>query len=105
MQRVAVLTLALTGSLAAASRLHRSQGRLVTDEQAGHPVEKVIGLLKDLKKEVKAQAQEEEYIYGKFQKWCQDKEKIDSLKDKVSSLEKEETTRSWSTRKPKRRPR
>jgi chromosome segregation ATPase len=102
MQRVALLPLFLCWGLSAAARLRRSQGLIAVDEEVGHPVEKVIKLLKDLSADVKKKAQEEEYVYGKFEKWCKDqdkvlskaiangKEKIDSLRDKVSALEKEE---------------
>jgi hypothetical protein len=76
--------------------------RLASRSAADHPVEKVIKLLQDLDAQAVKASQEEEYEYGKFHKWCKDsestlskaiekgKEEIDSLKDKVSGLEKEE---------------
>lgn len=97
MKRAARLALALFGSVGAASRV-----RLASRSAADHPVEKVIKLLQDLDAQAVKASQEEEYEYGKFHKWCQDSEstlskaiekgkaEIDSLKDKVSGLEKEE---------------
>jgi len=69
-----------------------------------HPVEKVIGLLKELKVKVIEEGQTEEVTFAKFDKWCSDskktlqksvsesKESIDSLEDEVASKEAENTT-------------
>ncbi|CAK0870404.1 unnamed protein product, partial [Prorocentrum cordatum] len=97
MQRATRLAVALFGSAVAASRV-----RIASRSAADHPVEKVIKLLQDLDAQAVKASQEEEYEYGKFHQWCEDcesalskavekgKQEIDSLKDKVSGLEKEE---------------
>lgn len=69
---------------------------------ASHPIEKVIGLLKDLGKKVDSEGKDEEVTYAKFEKWCADsfktleksiseeKEQIDSLDSKVDAKEEQE---------------
>jgi hypothetical protein len=66
-----------------------------------HPVEKVIGLLKDLMAQANKEGQEEEYLYTKFEHWCTgsqktlseaitaEKAEIDKLGDVISSKTEE----------------
>jgi septal ring factor EnvC (AmiA/AmiB activator) len=68
---------------------------------AGHPIVKVINLIKELKEKAIAEGKEEEVAYTKFQYWCstsidtlkdaiqEEKETIDELKDKIAGLTKE----------------
>jgi cell division septum initiation protein DivIVA len=68
---------------------------------AGHPIEKVINLLKGLKAKAIAEGKEEAVAYEKFVYWCQtsktalsdaiaeEKATIDDLKDKLAGLQKD----------------
>jgi phage shock protein A len=68
---------------------------------AGHPIVKVINLIKELKEKAISEGKEEEVAYTKFQYWCstsidtlkdaiqEEKETIDELKDKIAGLTKE----------------
>eukprot|EP00929_Paragymnodinium_shiwhaense_P089765 TRINITY_DN4995_c0_g1_i2.p1 TRINITY_DN4995_c0_g1~~TRINITY_DN4995_c0_g1_i2.p1 ORF type:complete len:717 (-),score=238.36 TRINITY_DN4995_c0_g1_i2:156-2306(-) len=67
-----------------------------------HPIEKVVGLLQDLKEQVKAEFQAEEVTFSKFTRWCRNsqktlekaigegKAKVETLESTVASKTKEE---------------
>jgi len=69
-----------------------------------HPVENVIGLLKELREQVVLEGQQEEVAYSKFAKWCDDskrtlqkavaasKTSIESLQNEVDSKIAENST-------------
>jgi hypothetical protein len=71
---------------------------------AGHPIEKVIKMLKGLKMKAIMEGKEEAVAYEKFVYWCQtststlkdaiaeEKETIADLKDKLAGLEKDKET-------------
>jgi chromosome segregation ATPase len=73
----------------------------VANAASRHPVEKVIGLLKDLMAQANKESQEEEYLYTKFEHWCTgsqktlseaitaEKEDIDKLEDMIASKTEE----------------
>jgi len=73
----------------------------VANAASGHPVEKVIGLLKELMAQANKESQEEEYLYTKFEHWCtgsqktlsgaitSEKEDIDKLEDVIASKTEE----------------
>lgn len=82
MQMIVLLALVAMGSQPAEAT--------VTNET--HPIERVIGLLRDLSAEVEADGNEEAVVYGKFEKWCQDSKKtlneaIETSKDSIDTLE------------------
>jgi len=68
----------------------------------GHPVEKVVKMLKELKEQVKTEGMEEEVTYSKFAHWCktsleelqkavtEGKETIETLELKIESLKGQE---------------
>jgi len=68
--------------------------------EGGHPIERVIGLLKDLKEKAIAEGKDEAVAYGKFEYWCKtskselsdaiadEKEKIEELEAKLDGLKK-----------------
>lgn len=68
----------------------------------GHPVEKVVKMLKELKEQVKTEGMEEEVTYSKFAHWCktsleelqkavtEGKETIETLELKIESLKGKE---------------
>jgi len=69
-----------------------------------HPMEKVIGMLKDLSAKAVAEGKEEEHAFGKFSYWCkssvktvskaieEEKEKIESLESTIAAKTKEIAT-------------
>jgi len=73
----------------------------VVNAASRHPVEKVIGLLKDLMAQANKESQEEEYLYTKFEHWCTgsqktlsgaiaaEKEEIDKLRDVIAAKTEE----------------
>jgi chromosome segregation ATPase len=74
------------------------------EASAGHPIEKVIKMLKGLKTKAIMEGKEEAVAYEKFVYWCQtsistlkdaiaeEKETIADLKDKLAGLEKDKET-------------
>merc|ERR1719284_1944015 len=69
-----------------------------------HPIEKVIGMLKELSAKAVAEGKEEEHAFGKFSYWCKtsvatvskaienEKEKIESLESTIEAKTKEIAT-------------
>merc|ERR1719515_600326 len=60
--------------------------------EVGHPIEKVIGLLKDMGEEAKGIFQKEEINYAKFTTWCKGgdrvlKKAIAAQEEKITELE------------------
>jgi len=84
-------------SVAAALVLAACKG---AEANQGHPIERVIGLIKDLKAKAIAEGKDEAVAYGKFEYWCKtskselndaisdEKEKIGELESKLDGLEK-----------------
>jgi hypothetical protein len=70
----------------------------------GHPIEKVISLIKGLKEKSISEGKQEAVSYGKFEYWCKtskselndaiadEKEKIEELTDTLSGLNKQKET-------------
>merc|ERR1719188_2878927 len=65
-------------------------GAVALGGAAGHPVEKAIVLLKDLITQVNKEAQEEEYLYGKFEHWCTGSKKTlgEAITEEKETIEK-----------------
>jgi len=73
-------------------------------DSKGHPIGKVIGLLKGLKEKAVNEGKAEEYAYAKFAYWCKtstseiksaikdEKENIDELSDTIAGKKKEMTS-------------
>jgi len=67
-----------------------------------HPIEKVIGMLKDLSRQAESEGKEEAITYEKFEHWCrnskktleaaiaEEKEEIETLETKISSKKEAE---------------
>ena len=68
----------------------------VTDglDAAVNPVTRVVGLLKEMKAQVEAEAQEDEEIYSKMGCWCEtnEKEKTAAIKKAGEIIEESEAT-------------
>jgi len=75
-------------------------GNSAADNSKGHPIERVIKLIKDLKEKAVAEGKDEAVSYGKFEYWCKtsksdlsdaiadEKEKIEELESKLDGLNK-----------------
>mmetsp|Transcript_52303 Transcript_52303/g.114830 ORF Transcript_52303/g.114830 Transcript_52303/m.114830 type:complete len:695 (-) Transcript_52303:89-2173(-) len=57
----------------------------VASSTAGHPIEKVISLIKDLREKAVEEGQAEEVAYTKFSRWC--KNSVSTLKGQIQKAE------------------